>query len=603
MRISLIGWRRSTLSIVTVVACASGLQITGCVRSSSRDTGADLSRRAADAAFKAERDIANQASRQPLFSPKGVAKTSLAENPIDRSTNSRNGSYDNPLAELLAARSDKYPSGDPFINAEPSVATFEGIITKDDGTQKNTNDKIRLTQHESGSSVSGDGSAIAKPISARDFPKSEEPENHDIGRVFLNDDWASQQKHPDVEQSRNEYVATENIESQIATEKFSESELGFWKSASDSQKPESTSVNEVSPNSRLSPDENWDQQSVHQQHVKALIKQSEGQHSKGELHAAYRSALLANTLVEQYQLNLAEGDLNPSIIAKEISAQIWGSTRQNQSEGQEPVAVENKDASKLPIIRPRQVRSAQHDHVFQTSESFLNWQASVKTPLKENSAAEKGSLETPSPFDKSRKTLGDSDVKSALFASSTHSYSRDDSFSHYDDPIRQTANVELKAEEENQWITTDLDLLAENKLAAPERFNSQRVKEPVGSQPMPSPVAVERPWEFQQADKVVSDRGPLFAPTHEINPFEANLETISGSRPSEQIEVSETAEVAVTDAQPQGRLKWGVLAFILATLSTLIGLKLNKAPEAKSQPKDESSDKDSDQHLKLSNAA
>lgn len=603
MRISLTGWRRSTLGIVTAFACASGLQISGCARSSSRDVGADLSRRAADAAFKAERDIAKKASRQPLFGSKDTDNSSLASKPIDRSTISRNGSYENPLAELLASRSDKYPSGDPFIDSEQPIATFKGKITKDVGDQQVRKDNIQLTQHESKGAATDDGSAIAKPIAARSFPKSTESEDQDVGRVALDNDWANKKK-PKVHQDRIKKHVTNNGKTPSDPQNFTESDLGFWKSANNDNTSDTRTQNDVQAKSHKIEDENWNHLTAHQQHVKALIKQSEGQHAKGELHAAYRSALLASSLVDQYQLSIAEGELDPSIIAQEISAQIWGSNKQNQTAQKEPVTVEKQDTSKLPIIRPRQSRSAQHDQVFQTPDSFLNWQASEESHGGENLTAEKQTLKATSQLDKSRNSLSNAGIKSALFASSRQTEGHINSRSMNDNSIRQTSNVELMGEGDDQWISTDLDLIAENKQDASELLNSQRVVEPLTAQPMPSPAAVERLTDSVRVENVGSDRGPLFAPIHEINPFEANLETISETRLPEQTEVKEVvAEAPIAEVRPQGRLKWGVLAFILATLSTLVGLKLNKPPEAKSEPKDENSDDESDQHLKLSKAA
>lgn len=615
MRISLLGWRRSTLGIVTAVACASGLQITGCVRSSARDAGADLSQRAADAAIKAERAIADRNSRQPIFSSRNSAETSLAAKESAKPNEPHRGPRANPLADLLASKADRYPQGDPFIEDQKAVSEEVGRQRLEDSdlgaAQSFGSDQIQLTQHKSETPITGDGSAIAKPIAARSFPQSALPPtgSERFGNSSSNNVRSQQAESTGFKNTLPERPASKIAVRGAQSDQFRKSELGLWKTSGTENEVESRAADKFvsSKNAELISDKNWPQQHEHKQHVAALLNQSGSQHARGELHAAYRSALLASNLVKQYQLKLSTDDIDPETVAKEISAQIWGTSSKTQKIADSPdtsgsKAPEVKVDDQLPIITPRRARSIQHDQVFQTSDNFLNWQASEELPAADRSS---GELDVIVGNDKPadvQDSLAGTNIRSALFASVENSEYTTGQQSDSSNSIQQTGNFNEVVESRIEWDNADAELLADDHVFSQSLPTaSQMIAEPLAK---PMPMSAEIKQEQNVAGKdLFASRGPLFAPIQEVNPFEANLvRTVEEFAPAE-VESNAELEPVISEEQPTGRLKWGVLAFILATLSTLVGLKLNQSPPSEPNEKNKDEAEPVEQSLKISKAA
>jgi hypothetical protein len=57
--------------------------------------------------------------------------------------------------------------------------------------------------------------------------------------------------------------------------------------------------------------------------VKALLSEAHTSAIRGELHAAYRSALLAEQVAEEHHIAMRDGDENPRDVARDIAAKIW----------------------------------------------------------------------------------------------------------------------------------------------------------------------------------------------------------------------------------------------------------------------------------------
>lgn len=626
MRISLTGWRSSTLGIVTAFACASGLHLSGCARSSSREVSADLSKKAAETAAKAERAIAARNARQPLIG--GKSDTNLARQSASKkySTSERN-----PLAELLAAQKDTYPGGDPFI-AESRKTPKSSELSRNNlparnqsalaSHEKSRTDRshVQLTQHVNQSTLGTDGSAIAKPISPREFPKnSTQAEKSDelVGRIQLSDRIQSQAK---IQTEKKPAEAQNQVESIIAESKssveqlqawkndldYAESDIGFWQKWEAEQKVGANQNDNQQSVSKLSSSPHAVE--VQREHVHALIRQSGLQHSRGELHAAYRSALLAKQLVEKNGLSLAKDEVDPATIVQEISAQIWGSAQKKQVIAEkQPEPVEEQQ---LPIIIPRQRRSAQHDQVFKTPDSFLNWQASTLQSQQESDLdGEQTNHSHVSTEDEGTTALAvnnSSPQVAPIIRSELHQTETD-----AQPGIQQTSATELETSSDENWLAVD-------------QFNSEQVPSltliPEDQErsflPAPKPFPQKSNSLIADASEIIHsttlttpNQRPLLAPQVETNPFAANLERldlpVAEEFPIPAVAAKSEPVEQVTTTSPQDRLKWAVVAFILATISTLIGLKVNRTPkkdDSQNQEEEPAADEESSS-IKISQAA
>ncbi len=396
MRTSQIRWQRGAMCIAVAAACASSVSVIGCARSSAREVGADLSKQASESAIRAERFIAarneSAADVEDASSEEPAGKVFLS------GTSSK--ARQNPLAQLLKENSEQFPSEDPFL--------YSNRKQKDVVAQK-SDDQIVLTQHskdqraqDSRSGIDpNDQSPIAKPFPTDAQPKTQSQATRNPFAAYKQQQEAeptptlatSKTSGSRIAKRLPKLAASPKLPAQqespvTAVPTFRKDEaiptLGQWKNVSEQPRLnpvlKSPVVQAPVQTKPVQPKEVPQEKNVEQfERMKSLILQAKNQHARGELHAAYRSALLAQNIVTKNDLKLGPNDANPTTIAQEIAAMIWGTNKQEESK------FESETESDLPVIQPKLHRKqAKHNQTFTTSPAYLNWQAFPEEETEEN---------------------------------------------------------------------------------------------------------------------------------------------------------------------------------------------------------------------------
>jgi len=86
--------------------------------------------------------------------------------------------------------------------------------------------------------------------------------------------------------------------------------------------------------------------------IHALMSDAHTSHMRGELHAAYRSALLAEKIAREHHLTFTADQENPSVFARAVAAQIWPDSH-TESAGQLAAAPAQTPAAESPVAAPQ----------------------------------------------------------------------------------------------------------------------------------------------------------------------------------------------------------------------------------------------------------
>ncbi|QDT34585.1 hypothetical protein [Thalassoglobus polymorphus] len=599
-------WQRSAMCIAVAAACASSLSTTiGCARGSAREVSTDLSKQASESAIRAERSIA--ARNQ---TPKDVDEREPQEpagkvflpgtSPLARQ---------NPLAKLLKENAGQFPSEDPFLQLKNNQ--------ENEASEKNPDEKIMLTRHSNNSEpqsslereAAQDSSPVAKP-----FPSYVEvaPEDQNIKNPFA----ATGQTPAPTTKAKPSLTIRQTAERQTAEGRIAKSlpklvasgpshsstarraefpapettaTLGQWKSLDEKQTPNRGEKTRIAqPTKQVQaieqPQEVPQDKNVEQfKRMKSLILQAKDQHARGELHAAYRSALLAQNIVTQNGLKLGPNEANPDTIAQEIAAMIWGANTQS-SPNQKP-----RKEAELPIIQPRQQRQpVRHDQAFTTSPAYLNWQPSPQMETKKTAES--------SPAPPTQMDSADNKVVSAH---------HDNQSSSSQQLVQQLVGTKVQTDQQELKSLPETEPNTSVPGTGTSSATATVTTATVASRPMPQQVQsvaseTKHFVETQSRQRVSPENiAATSAATIDLeNPFDVEFKAPASVSP-----ISSTKKEVVSS--PVKNLKWGAIAFILATLSTLIGLKMSKSPKQAASEATEETDQENEDRpqLKISKAA
>ncbi len=611
MRNYVLHWRRGAMSFVLAAACASSLTTSGCSRSSSRDVSIDLSKQAAESALQTERKIAVR-QRELDQSHKEARADEIAGKTFLPSTNP--SVTENPLAKLLADRAEKYPSGDPFLKPSPQVP-FDQRSSEQIASQAQAHEpapKVSLTQHvdrvqpiASTSAPSStfppqSASPTAKPFPtgiaspsiavsqpATDFRFVEQKIKKEAVVQAENSNKAPSQKRSASSPERSQKQSGSGFITSSNNSKFefSSNDLGRWKTIGNKIAPKD-SFQAVKSNKKQRLETSISSQS-NQQYTRmtTLLAKAKTQQSRGELHSAYRTALLAQNIAEQHKLTIATSEVDPSVFASEIAAKIWGIRSPEKVQPKVPVQ------SDLPIIRPKRTHSVQHDQVFATPNQYLDWQSFSDQNSQKNHPPREPSRTQPT------KVTPDS---MTIIANDSHR-------SRPAPKVQQIAGT--IAQEPSGLLATNsqpVSLAFAQLTSSQEKAKAQQRARPMPNQPASAqaPSLVPNPGELRSLPLTEDNETPLSSNTDFFT-----VQDLSVAPQSESPAANDDSNEAVNERQisSQTNAKWGIVAFILAVISTLIGLKFSGTSSGNSVTSEANDVQDSDDDdrpkLKVSNAA
>ncbi len=605
MRNYVLQWRRGAMSFVLAAACASSLSTSGCNRSSSRDVSIDLSKQATESALQAERKIAarNHSLDQvdeESHSEELAGKVSLPGTRPDVSTN--------PLAKLLSDRSREIPSGDPFLKSSSNVPPIKQSLTTAHATESKAN--VSLTQHvdsaqpgDARSVPSGSESPIAKPFPAKEFasaiaaprPTADVP----LAEKAVKKNPFDQFKNTDqVLATSRSFNSSENVTQRPTSvagnsdDDFSINELGQWKTVGDNLAPKD-SFQAFHPSEPLQPRAlAGSQPNSHQKRMETLLAKAKIQQARGELHSAYRSVLLAKDIADRYQLVIAASDVDPGVLAPEIAAKIWGA---RSLEGTKPKALQPE----LPVIRPKRTRSELHDQAFTTFSQRPDWKLFSIEPRQD--ALSHRLPQEPSP------------EVSAEQSSGAITIAANDSLQSL--PEREVQQLSVSNTERSTDSFAESSQLVKLVFAQKNERSVEHAVLPK-ARPMPSNAVptgtdsfetnTQSPHEHSFAHQDETTLKEIVLETAPMDPDFFSEESFIEVAP--QPELSSSTEVThEKKLSNRSNTKWGVIAFILAVMSTLVGLKLSGGGARRSEVSETDDPKDANDddqpQLKISKAA
>lgn len=610
MRTSVLMWRKYAASCTLTAALLSGFQLTGCIPSSSRNA-ANISSRAADSARRAEREIAIKNSE----STKDVVNTQadMSANQVGVAKVSdyakRDSTLENPLAKLLSEQPENYPAGDPFLKSDDVVQAGERPAANSHASfsekEATADSGIQLTEHQGRAVFTGREDAVVRPFSSVELKNlSTEGSRSSLAapgpRSFPgNDSSDSVAAKPGLSTagSRSPEITSAQDQQPQMTASWAKDQASLTADSGRSQWPGSVSGTVETPST-----ETKQSDPAASQRIEALLQQADQLRRRGELHAAYRSALLAQSMVDRHGLSVTELRRNPHVLASELAAQIWGAPNAEQT------AKAGKKKSDLPIIQPRGSRSPQHDQVFQTADNYLNWQSSQKSPVDASSVIQLTGAARKNEFEVTGSNI---ELASEQHAATKRPDSLLSPKGLSEDNTSTKEAISPKPFSPERWGIGEVAVVDQAAL------NDRPTARPMPSSAKPSPFAVEFASpsgrsEVAAATSIPAQNGgpgrkPLSAPTIPKDPFGVDfapeLELLT---PDVANNESDSAIESVTDDAGHPLL-WGAIAFILAVVSTAVGLKLSK-PKLQTQSSEavsetEKSDDENRPPLKFSKAA
>lgn len=621
MRDILASWQHGVMSFALAATCVSGLNMAGCTKSPSRTASPVFSKHTGESAVRAEQSLAERARNSAAeekdhLDQEKPGKVTLSSTP-QRSTR-------NPLADLLAEKKAQppRPSQDPFLDrsaSDEAIAQPINSVQQAEGVDQQAEREVLLTKHlraqrqepamAAASDLEAASSAVAKPFpeggSVASFAEDKSRPTVDVAGL------------PDLK-PQNRFVASTNdvpptaqqqageaepvlVRSAERFDEFSTPDLGMWKPL---EQPRTAQQNQFIKASES------DQRSVvvassnakqpeHAARLKLLMSYAQEQLQRGELHAAYRSALLAKSIAENNNLNFAADETHPEVFAQEIAARIWGT--QLGTSAPEP-------ASDLPKIQPRRMSSLQHDSVFNTSASYLDWQAS---PGDGDPSGLDGTPQL------SSKTAGKNSSQPA-FAAKPYPVAvvtSDQSVGERSVEIQRASALTVEHSKLDDSVAATVEHPVTYAVAQQEATSEQKARASVA--PLAAPQQIPHEIQLHETQEsvpalsfpAVKNSPPEFAAIHiDRNPFVVEPLPVTDSDAESQVAKveAETQQAAATES-PRNQFRWGVIAFILATISTLIGLRFSGAKSQASHEDDQSRQEEKDdtsaQSFKISKAA
>jgi len=567
--------RRSSefVKLALIATCASGIFVSGCVKNSSHSLTED----AGKAALDAEKELAAQREREALIAQEEQKKSEEARVVLS----SAEKTVDSPLAEMLK---EDQPSGD----AEKPFQVRESAVAKDSSSAW---DKL-IAEHLAEQSITQEKSSPS-PEAASPADVTANPPSTGTSRPFPGE--LAQSKQP---------------QSTVATN----DSLMAWAKDQVDTTPQMTAQPKAEA---INP---------HKLRVQALLSEAHSQEIRGELKAAYRSALLAQTIADQNGVEFAAGDEQPQQFVSAISKRLWG----DQSVAESKPTPEPEQPAKhveQPRIQPQQRQVVSHQDLRKSVQeqedspsSFPTWTgsgATTITPRRTNSnldsvfanahgqtqwtavqANEPASLDAPPEQEASRKhhSMLNSPASAPAFTPEQAEESE------------SRKPLELKAPSFQQWQSTEVS-------KPPLVAHADEVT-PVEAEQEENPF-VQHAVVQQELELIQPEPSQLPERSEKIKAIpRVELADLSND---EDVAAWPDTETQTAQADPgSSGTRWGVIGFIAAIIAGAIGVKLSRNSSedenepspislAKAAPEEPESDaKDDDDnghHLKISRAA
>lgn len=564
--------RRSSefAKLALIATCVSGIFVSGCAKSASQKLTED----AGKAALDAEKELAAQREREALIAQE-EQKTSEEVRVV---LSSAEKSVDSPLAEMLREEKPRDRASlaqDTQVEeqaARDSASAWDKLIAEHLAEQSVTPEKAPNSPEAAVDQLA----ASSSTLTARPFPGA-------------------------MPQTTEAPVSTTDS-------------LMAW--ANDQSKPTA----QVSPKPEaINP---------HKLRVQALLSEAHSQEIRGELKAAYRSALLAQTIADQNGVKFDASDEQPQQFVSAISKRLWG----GQSIADAKPTPEPKQPAKpfeQPRIQPQHRHVAAHQDLrssFQehdeAASSFPGWTGSgapTISPRRTDSSLDSVFAQAHGP---TQWTAVQANEPATLEGPSD----QEASLKHHSmlsSPTSAPAFTPEQAEESEPRQPKEL------KAPSFQQWQSTEVSKP----PLVAHADEVTPAEAEQAENPFVQHAVVHQELELIQPEPSPLpERQEGIRALPQVDLANSSneesivvwsdaesELATAQSNP-GRTatRWGVIGFIAAIIAGAIGVKLSRNSSedenepspislAKAAPEEPESDaKDDDDnghHLKISRAA
>jgi hypothetical protein len=356
VRPSWTGIQRGAHGMALAIACASSLQLCGCLGNAGRDLTADLDKDAGRASLSVERELARRKEeRAKALSADLTAQVKqadaddrdLAETSVEPA-----GWFsfrESPLRKMLQRRPETKPeAGDPFLNAPAPEAAQQVARIQTEAPAGQPAAKVVPAAKEA---------TVAKGVVERQPSRTESAPDWD---KLLKDALDSADRTGQQSLSRRTDAGA--------------SDEDHWSNAfSNGNRGDTTETEPIAQSDKSGGTDDVERRKQ-KMRVQALMSEARTHALRGELHAAYRSALLANQIVEQHGLEVDPAK-NPRELAQQFADRIWqvsdempepekaGSDHSVQSE------VAHSTHDKTPETDP-----IKHDAIFSESTTFTRWQ-------------------------------------------------------------------------------------------------------------------------------------------------------------------------------------------------------------------------------------
>ncbi|MCA9000175.1 MAG: hypothetical protein KDA80_24470, partial [Planctomycetaceae bacterium] len=298
--------RRNTIGVAVAVTCASGLPLAGCLKSSSRSFSTGLGGNAGRAAIEAERDIEEQKRQDALIAKQETSSDTNARilGPHERNIGTAAQSEDIGFAST--AQVARKPESDAGNSGIQQVTGTETSQTENTVWESLVQEHLAQRPPEKKTQ-----SEFENPFANWGTPPTNEPRSGVASpSQWPEDPWAEPQ-------SRNLAFSSEVASDDLSapTPEWARETQHVTSRQTDGKRSESRTIQP--------------KRSVERLRVQALLSDAHSQKIRGELHSAYRSALLAERIAQQNGMEFpTEEEEDPAEFARELANQIWKSSEE-----------------------------------------------------------------------------------------------------------------------------------------------------------------------------------------------------------------------------------------------------------------------------------
>jgi len=359
--------KRGAIGVAFAATCVSTLNFTGCMKPTGRDLSSDISQDAGQAALEAEREVEERKELEALIADAQREKEEGRQPKTATVAQSRDADApvrENPLAAFLKRREARDTS-DPFLaeaektqareaEAAPKAEDFDRMLA----SHQDKTPIQRANQHtETGTkSVPDTATSAWDDLLQEHLNRSSNDGNHVLA-----------ESKPARGNPITEHKPSHSDQSDQRARPFPGQQL-----AQNFEAPRVEQRREVQPaaGTIASVDNN-------KIRVQSLLLTAYAQEGRGDLQAAYRSAVSAMTIADEYGVSFERKEEDPKYLANNLSERLWG---------RDPSAVAlpvqpDLDAFQKPrfteqrqqlVQRTPATSSAKHDSIF-AQQSDSEW--------------------------------------------------------------------------------------------------------------------------------------------------------------------------------------------------------------------------------------